>query len=47
VAVPSSVTLHGQSGIRVAITNQRSRRDDFDLLVAETIRMGRELWKER
>ena len=46
VAVPSSVTLHGQSGIRVAITNQRSRREDFDLLVAETIRMGRELWKE-
>ena len=46
VAVPSSVTLHGQSGIRVAVTNQRSRRDDFDLLVAETIRMGRELWKE-
>lgn len=44
VAVPSSVTLHGRSGIRAAITNHRSRREDFDLLVAETLRMGRELW---
>jgi glutamate/tyrosine decarboxylase-like PLP-dependent enzyme len=46
VAVPSSVTLGGRSGIRVAITNQRSRREDFDLLVRETIRMGRELAAE-
>ena len=43
VAVPSSVTLGGRSGIRVAITNHRSRREDFDLLVSETIRLGREL----
>ncbi|HJP58240.1 MAG TPA: pyridoxal-dependent decarboxylase [Gemmatimonadales bacterium] len=43
VAVPSSVTLHGRSGIRVAITNHRSRREDFDLLVRETLRLGREL----
>jgi hypothetical protein len=41
--VPSSVTLHGRSGIRVAITNHRSRREDFDLLVRETLRLGREL----
>jgi glutamate/tyrosine decarboxylase-like PLP-dependent enzyme len=46
VAVPSSVTLHGRSGIRAAITNHRSRREDFDLLVVETLRMGRELWNE-
>jgi glutamate/tyrosine decarboxylase-like PLP-dependent enzyme len=46
VAVPSSVTLGGRSGIRAAITNHRSRREDFDLLVAETLRMGRELWNE-
>jgi aromatic-L-amino-acid/L-tryptophan decarboxylase len=46
VAVPSSVTLHGQAGIRVCITNQRTRREDLELLVTETIRMGRELWQE-
>jgi glutamate/tyrosine decarboxylase-like PLP-dependent enzyme len=43
VAVPSSVTLGGRSGLRVAITNHRSRREDFDLLIAETLRLGRAL----
>jgi glutamate/tyrosine decarboxylase-like PLP-dependent enzyme len=41
IAVPSSTVLDGRFAIRVANTNHRSRRDDFDLLVRETIRLGR------
>ena len=33
VAVPSQTTLHGRFAIRVAVTNHRSRREDFNLLV--------------
>jgi glutamate/tyrosine decarboxylase-like PLP-dependent enzyme len=40
IAVPSTVTIHGRKYLHVAITNHRSRRDDFDLLVREVIRMG-------
>jgi hypothetical protein len=43
IAVPSSTMLNGKFAIRVAITNQRSRRDDFDLLVRESLRLGREI----
>ena len=43
IAVPSYTTLHGKYAIRVAITNHRSRREDFDILVREVIRLGREL----
>jgi aromatic-L-amino-acid/L-tryptophan decarboxylase len=40
IAVPSSTTLNGRYAIRVSITNHRSRRDDFDLLVGEVRRLG-------
>jgi aromatic-L-amino-acid decarboxylase len=40
VAVPSNALLGGRFAIRVAITNHRSRRDDFDLLVREVRRLG-------
>lgn len=43
VAVPSSTVLSGRFALRVANTNQRSRREDFDLLVAECVRLGREI----
>ncbi len=43
VAAPSSTMLQGGFAIRVAITNHRSRREDFEVLVRESIRMGREL----
>jgi aromatic-L-amino-acid decarboxylase len=43
IAVPSAATLNGRFAIRVAITNHRSRRDDFDLLVREVRSIGREL----
>ena len=43
IASPSSTILKGRYAIRVAITNQRSRQSDFDLLTKETIRIGNEL----
>lgn len=42
-AAPSYTTLDGKFGLRAAITNHRSRREDFDLLVSETVRLGRQL----
>ena len=43
IAVPSYTMLDGAYVLRVAITNHRSRRDDFDLLVREVVRLGDEL----
>jgi aromatic-L-amino-acid decarboxylase len=43
IAVPSSTVLRGRFAIRVANTNQRSRREDFDLLVRESVRLGGQL----
>lgn len=43
VAVPSNAILNGHYAIRVANTNYRSTREDFDLLVRETVRLGQEL----
>lgn len=45
-AVPSHTVLAGRYAVRAAITNHRSRRADFELLVAEVERIGRELEKE-
>jgi glutamate/tyrosine decarboxylase-like PLP-dependent enzyme len=42
IAAPSGTLVRGRYVIHVAITNHRSRREDFDLLVKETTRMGRE-----
>ncbi len=41
--MPSGTTLHGRYAVRVAITNHRSRRADFDLLISEVQRIGAEL----
>ena len=43
IAAPSTTTLNGQHCIRVAIANHRSRKEDFDVLVEETIRIGNSL----
>lgn len=43
IAVPSIVTIKGRKHLPVATTNHRSRREDFDLLVREVIRIGNEL----
>jgi aromatic-L-amino-acid decarboxylase len=46
VAVPSYTTLAGKYAIRVANTNQRSRREDFQLLVDTVIKLGKEIETE-
>jgi aromatic-L-amino-acid decarboxylase len=42
IAVPSNAVLGGRFCIRAAITNHRSRREDFDLLAGEVQRIGAE-----
>jgi len=43
IAVPSGTTIAGKYVLRVGHTNHRSRREDFDVLVGEVIRIGQEL----
>ena len=43
IAAPSYTTLRGRYAIRAAITNHRSRREDFDILVRAVLRIGGEL----
>ncbi len=43
IATPSYTLLNGRYAIRVAITNHRSRREDFDALVEASIRIGHSL----
>jgi glutamate/tyrosine decarboxylase-like PLP-dependent enzyme len=43
VAVPSSTVLDGKFAMRVAITNHRSRRQDFEMLVAAVLEIGEQL----
>jgi len=43
IAAPSYTTLKGNYCLRVAIANHRSRDEDFDVLVREVLRIGREL----
>ena len=40
IASPSSTILGGRYAIRVANTNHRSRKEDFEVLIRETIRIG-------
>ena len=42
IAVPSATVLGGKFAIRVAITNHRSVRSDFELLVNSVVALGRE-----
>ncbi|MBI1729167.1 amino acid decarboxylase [Candidatus Acetothermia bacterium] len=43
IAVPSYTIIDKNYAIRVAITNHRSERSDFDLLVHEVLRLGKAL----
>jgi len=43
IAVPSIVIINGRICLHAAITNHRSRREDFDVLVREVLRIGRGL----
>ena len=47
VAAPSYTTLQGNYCLRVAISNHRSRFEDFDLMVEEILRLGRGLLQNR
>ena len=47
IAAPSSTVLDGRFALRVAITNHRSRRSDFDMLVEAVLSIGREICVER
>jgi aromatic-L-amino-acid/L-tryptophan decarboxylase len=42
-ASPSSTILGGRFAIRVANVNHRSRREDFEYLISEVIRLGEEI----
>jgi glutamate/tyrosine decarboxylase-like PLP-dependent enzyme len=46
LAVPSHTVLSGRFAIRVAITNHRSRREDFDLLAQAVVETGDALRKD-
>ena len=43
IAVPSGTVIDDRFAIRVAITNHRSRREDFDALVEAIVAIGREV----
>ncbi len=45
-AAPTYTTLNGVYTLRAAITNHRSRQEDFDVLVHEVVRLGREMLEE-
>jgi aromatic-L-amino-acid decarboxylase len=44
IATPSYTVLNGRYAIRVAITNHRSTRKDFDCLVEASVRLGMEIY---
>jgi aromatic-L-amino-acid decarboxylase len=46
IAAISDTTVHGEHCLRVAINNHRTRREDLDLLVRETIRLGAQIASE-
>lgn len=46
VAIVTGTKIHGRQAIRMCNTNHRSRYEDFDLLVREVVRMGKELARE-
>jgi aromatic-L-amino-acid decarboxylase len=46
LAAVSDTTVHGEHCLRAAINNHRTRRDDLEQLVRETIRLGKEVVDE-
>ena len=46
IAVPSSTYVNGRFTIRICICNHRSRREDFELVVREVVRIGEEIVEE-
>lgn len=46
IAVPSQTTIHAKFALRCAITNHRSRDEDFEMLVQAAERIGADLSEE-
>lgn len=46
IATTSGTTLDGRYAIRAAVTNHRSRREDFDLLARSVVEIGHEVVRE-
>jgi hypothetical protein len=46
VAVPSSTMLQGRYALRCANVNHRSRREDFETLVAAVVSIGQRVQAE-
>ena len=46
IAVPSSTYVNGRFTIRFCICNHRTRREDFELLAREVVRIGEEVVEE-
>jgi glutamate/tyrosine decarboxylase-like PLP-dependent enzyme len=47
IAAVSDTTVHGEHCLRIAVNNHRSRQDDLELLLQETVRLGNEIVKGR
>jgi glutamate/tyrosine decarboxylase-like PLP-dependent enzyme len=43
VAIPTYTTINGKFAIRCSMTNHRSRREDFELLIDNVVRIGKEI----
>ena len=43
IAVPSYTVIDGKYALRVSVTNHRSRREDFDILVSAVVELGEDL----
>ena len=43
IAAPSYTTLNGEYCLRAAISNHRSKQEDFDLMVEEVLKIGKSL----
>ncbi len=46
IAVPSYTVLNGKYALRAAITNHRSQRVDFEVMLEAVVRIGKQLLKE-
>ena len=43
IAIPTYTSIKGKFAIRCSLTNHRSRREDFDLLIDSVIKIGKEI----
>jgi glutamate/tyrosine decarboxylase-like PLP-dependent enzyme len=46
IAVISSTVLNGKFALRAAVTNHRSKREDFQILIDAVVKIGHEIEKD-